>query len=167
MSERVEILLAEDDEADVILLRRAFRDAGVTRTLQVARDGQEAIDMLTARSNDEQDCMPSLVILDLKMPRKNGMEVLQWIRAQPAMRCIPAFIFSSSAHREDIERAYVLGANGFMVKPPSTAERAVVARFFSDWLKMNQAPLASTEGFRTAQALHAIRGYDAAIARAL
>jgi CheY-like chemotaxis protein len=165
MSERVDILLAEDDEADVILLRRAFKDAGVARTLHVVRDGQAAIDFLSARSNEEQDYMPSLVILDLKMPRKNGMEVLQWLRAQPALRCIPAFIFSSSGHREDIERAYVLGANGFVVKPPSTAERATVAHFIGEWLKLNQPPLAATEGFRTAQALHTIRGYDAAVVK--
>ncbi|HUR56759.1 MAG TPA: hypothetical protein VM029_03560, partial [Opitutaceae bacterium] len=67
---------------------------------------------------------------------------------------------SSSAHREDIERAYVLGANGYMVKPPSTGERVVFARFVEEWLKQNQPPLAATEGGGTARALHAVRGYD-------
>ena len=160
MSARTEILVAEDDEADVLLLQRAFREAGVTRPLHVVRDGQAAIEFLTARSQAEQDCLPALIIVDLKMPRKSGMDVVQWLRAQSGLRTLPIFVFSSSAHREDIERAYVLGANGYMVKPPSTAERVTFARFVEEWLRQNQPPLAATEGGGTARALHAVRGYD-------
>ncbi|HUR58177.1 MAG TPA: response regulator, partial [Opitutaceae bacterium] len=69
---RTEILVAEDDEADVLLLQRAFREAGFTRPLHVVRDGQAAIEFLATRSQAEKDCMPALVIVDLKMPRKNG-----------------------------------------------------------------------------------------------
>jgi CheY-like chemotaxis protein len=155
MSEAVDILIAEDDETDVLLLRRAFKEAGLVRPMHVAADGQAAIDYLTAREQSPEDRLPALIILDLKMPRCNGIEVLQWIRAQPGLRCVPTVIFSSSSRREDVERAYLLGANAFFVKPPSTVQRTEFARFLGEWLKFNQTPLASTEGFRAARALHA------------
>src|SRR4051812_48987570 len=109
MSDRTEILLAEDDETDVLLLQRAFQDAGVNRPLCVAHDGKAAEEFLTARQREERDRLPCLVILDMKMPRRNGLEVLEWIRANPALRCLPVFIFSSSSRRDDVERAYASG----------------------------------------------------------
>lgn len=158
MSVIAEILLAEDDETDVLLLRRAFQETGITHVLKVARDGQEAIEELAQREYREEDRLPALAILDLKMPRRNGLETLQWIRKQPGLRCLPVFIFSSSAHREDVERSYSLGANGFLVKPASTSERTEVARFILEWLRLNQPPCAVTDGFKAAQAFHAARG---------
>jgi CheY-like chemotaxis protein len=157
MTERTEILLAEDDETDVMLLQRAFRDAGVNHPLQVAHDGQAAQEFLAARQHGEHDRLPSLVLLDLKMPRRTGIDVLEWIRGNPALRCLPVFIFSSSSRRDDVERAYASGANGFIVKPPSMAERAEIARFIDTWLRLNQPSLVVTEGARAAQAFAATR----------
>jgi CheY-like chemotaxis protein len=150
-----EILLAEDEETDVFLLRRAFKDAGVSPTLQVCGDGQAAMEFLQKRCLADDDRLPSLVVLDLKMPRRTGIDVVEWMRKQPALRCVPALIFTSSARREDVERAYSAGANAFVVKPAATAQRAEIARFFHDWMRLSQAPLAVTEGFKAAAAVHA------------
>jgi CheY-like chemotaxis protein len=160
MTNYASILLAEDDESDVLLLQRAFKDAGISHGMHVANDGQEAIDFLTARGASDRDRLPALVLLDLKMPRRTGMDVLQWIRGQPGVRCLPVVVFSSSAHREDIERAHTLGASAFIVKPSSMVERAEIARFLSDWLRFNQSPLATTEGLRAAKAFSVTRGLE-------
>lgn len=158
MSARLELLVAEDDELDVILLDRAFKDAGVAHLLTFVRDGQEAMDWLDRRGTGaESDRLPALTLLDLKMPRRDGLETLAWIRNRAVYRCMPVFIFSSSAHRDDIERAYLLGANAYLVKPASVAERAGVARFINEWLRLVQPPLAVTEGVTSAQAWQAMR----------
>ncbi len=160
MSEAPTILVAEDDESDVLLLRRAFKEAGLTQPVHFARDGHEAIEFLWGRRHGANDRAPALVILDLKMPRRSGLEVLHWIRAQNVLRCLPVLIFSSSARREDIERAYSLGANGFLVKPASTVQRAELARFIKAWLQFNQPPLATTEGYQAAMAAHAVQAFN-------
>lgn len=160
MSEPPFILLAEDDENDVLLLRRAFKEADLQHPVHVANDGQEAIELLAAlQQTPSQDRMPVLVILDLKMPRRDGLDVLQWIREQPLLRGLPVILFSSSANRGDIEQAYVLGANGFVVKPPSLAERTDFARFVRQWLRFNQPPLACTEGIAAARTAYARRNF--------
>jgi CheY-like chemotaxis protein len=151
------ILLAEDDDTDVLLMRRALAEVGVTASLQVVTDGQEAIDYLSQvqSASGTADRMPSLLILDLKMPRLTGFDVLLWLREQPSTRGIPTIVLSSSPHQHDIERAYAAGANFFAVKSPSTSERLEFARFLKGWLHFNQLPMACTEGFRAAQSLHA------------
>src|SRR5438067_12964024 len=101
-----------------MLLRRAFKEVGMPHPVEIARDGQEAIEFLSRDRASPDDRLPALVMLDLKMPRRNGMEVLKWMREQPVLRCLPVFVFSSSAHRTDVEQAYALGADGFIVKPP-------------------------------------------------
>lgn len=152
------ILLAEDDENDVFFLERAFKAAGIENPLYITRDGQEAIDCLGGEgkySDRNQYPVPCLVILDLKMPRKTGMDVLEWKRVQPIVHCLPAIVLSSSAHRHDIERAYRLGANAFVVKPPSVEARIDLARVIkSFWLEFNNPPLACTEGIEEAIKLH-------------
>ena len=149
------ILLVEDDETDVILLRRAFKDAELQNPLHVARDGQEAIDFLARPWLPPEDRLPALILLDLKMPRRTGFEVLAWMRELPVLSTVPVIVFSSSANRRDIEQAYAQGANAFMVKPPSLGERLELARFIKQWLRFNQAPLACTEGYQAAQNAHA------------
>ena len=148
------LLVAEDSEADVFLLQRAFRDVELPADVEFAHDGQDAIERLQARCQAPDDRLPALLILDLKMPRRSGLEVLQWVREQPVLRCVPAIIFSSSDRREDVERAYALGASGYLIKPPGIAERVEVARFFGTWLRLNQRPWASRQGFRSAQSAH-------------
>jgi len=151
------ILLAEDEETDVLLLRRAFKDAGVPNPIEVAVDGIAAVDYLSRERQPPNDRLPCLVILDLKMPRRNGFEVLKWMREQPGLSTLPVIIFSSSAHRGEVERAYALGANAFIVKPPSTGDRTEVARFIKQWLRFSQPPLAALEGLAAARA-HRVAG---------
>ena len=145
------ILLAEDDPTDVLLATRAFLAAELPNPLRVVSDGQAAIDFIGRASGANGGLLPALVILDLKMPRRDGIEVVRWIRAQPVIRCLPVVIFSSSPSRSDIEAAYEAGANAFMIKPPSITARADWARFIRQWLAWVQPPLAATEGFRSAK----------------
>ena len=159
MNSSLGILLAEDDDNDVLLLKRAFETAEIQNPLYVAHDGREAIDYLAGAgkfSNRIEFPLPSLVILDLKMPIRSGMEVLQWIRSQPVLRCLPVIIFSSSAHRNDVESAYRLGANAFVSKPSSTETRAQLSRYIKGfWLQFNEPPLLVTEGLEAARKFHA------------
>lgn len=154
------ILLAEDDEADVYLLQRAFKDAGVTNPLHVAHDGKECVDYLEEAMRlalrGETVRIPCLLLLDLKMPRLNGIDVLQWRRDQPIFRTLPVIVFSSSGNQQDIELAYTLGASAFTVKPPTTDERVAFVRSIdSFWLKLNRPPLMCAEGLAVALKLHA------------
>jgi CheY-like chemotaxis protein len=149
------LLLAEDDEMDVLLLQRAFKQVELHNPLQVVADGQEAIEVLSRSKTHPEQRLPALVILDLKMPRRTGLEVLEWMRGQPIICTIPALIFSSSTNVSDVERAYDNGANGYLIKPPSVAERNELARFIKDWLRVMQPPLSATESLRAAQAQRA------------
>lgn len=139
------ILYIEDSEDDVFLLKYAFEQAGVTNTVEVARDGQEAVETLGRVAAGITGPRPapalSVVLLDLKMPKKTGLEVLQWMREQPALKKLPVIILSSSNQRSDVERAYDLGANAFLVKPADNATLQDMARAIKEfWLKHNQLP---------------------------
>jgi CheY-like chemotaxis protein len=138
------ILLVEDDENDVFFLQRALKEERITNPVRVAEDGQEAVDYLSGvgRFADRAKFpVPCLIILDLKMPRRTGLEVLEWIRAHHAFLTIPVIVFTSSAQPEDIDRAYRLGANAFVVKPPSVEERLEFARLLKGfWLGLNRPP---------------------------
>jgi len=116
----------------------------VKNPLQIVRDGQEAIDYLSGAGKfaDRQKFpLPYLILLDLKMPRKTGIDVLEWLHEQPELRCLPVVVFSSSAHRKDIARAYELGANGFVVKPARMIKRAELAKAMGlFWLEFNEVP---------------------------
>ena len=153
------ILVAEDDENDVFFLQRAFEQAGVNHPLHIVRDGEDAIDYLAGQgkfSSRTEYPFPTLLILDLKMPRKTGLDVLQWLRGQEGLQCLPVIILSSSSHRNDIEKAYRHGANAFVVKPSSNATRAELARMIKGfWLTFNEPPLVSTEGREAARQAHA------------
>jgi CheY-like chemotaxis protein len=116
------VLYAEDDENDVFLMQRAFRKADVANPLHVATDGAEAIRYLEGSgeySDRRRFPMPSLVMLDLNLPRRSGLEVLRWIRDHPTLRALPVVIFTSSNQKRDISSAYAFGANGYLVKPPN------------------------------------------------
>jgi len=120
MPEQSVILLVEDREDDVILIRKAFQKAGLNNPFQLARDGEEAIAYLAGEgkfSNRVEFPLPWLVLLDLKMPRVDGFEVLTWIRRQPSLSRIIVLVLTSSEYIRDVDRAYKLGANSFLVKP--------------------------------------------------
>lgn len=115
------VLLVEDDLNDIFLVKRAFKKAHIQNPLQVVTDGSEAIDYLRGegRYNDRHlHPLPKLIVMDIKMPRKSGFEVLEWVKGQShLLRRIPIIIVSSSENAADINRAYELGANAYMVKP--------------------------------------------------
>jgi len=131
------VLAAEDEETDALLLRLAFEQARLPCELIVARDGEEVVRYLNGEgpySDRVRYPMPSLVLLDLKMPRMDGFDVLTWMAEHPHFNEVPALVLSSSTHETDIERARRLGARDFLVKPHAFVElvqlvQAVYARF--------------------------------------
>lgn len=156
------LLLVEDDENDILFLQRAFQQAHILNPLHVARDGQEAIEYLSGEGpfvDRKHHPLPGIIILDFKMPRRNGLEVLEWLRRDPALQSLPVLVLSSSAQHYDVERCYRLGANAFLVKPSDTQTRAALARAIKDfWLTFNEPPLICTEGTEAAQKFHAQTG---------
>jgi CheY-like chemotaxis protein len=143
------ILHVEDLPEDVFLLKYALQRAEITNPVQVASDGQEAIDYLAGAGKfaDRQKFpLPYLVLLDLKLPIKIGLEVLEWIRSQPALKSLIVIVLTSSIHEGDIKRAYELGANAFLVKPSDskvTLDMCKAIKHF--WLQHNQPPLGAHE----------------------
>src|SRR4051812_35193476 len=114
------ILLVEDDADDVALILRAFERANVANPVTVVTDGEEAIAYLAGRASGTDgggSALPVLILLDLKMPRRTGHEVLAWMAAQDLLRRIPVAILTSSRERSDVDRAYDLGASAYLVKP--------------------------------------------------
>jgi CheY-like chemotaxis protein len=114
------ILIAEDEENDVFLIKRAFHRAQFDNPLQVVHTGEDAIAYLRGDPpfEDREKCpIPALVLLDLKMPRKNGFEVLSWIRQHAEYNPLAVVVLTSSQESSDINRAYALGANSYLVKP--------------------------------------------------
>ena len=138
------ILHVEDDPNDVLLIARAFRKAEVPAHLQVVNDGEQALHYLggiNSFSQREQFPLPSLVLLDLKLPRKSGIEVLEWIRAQSGLKRIPVVMLTSSKQPVDINRAYDLGVNGYLVKPVNFDGLVeMVKTIDSFWLRINEQP---------------------------
>jgi CheY-like chemotaxis protein len=138
------ILLVEDEESDVYLLTHAFREAGIVNEVVVARTGQEALDFFTGTgrySNRRAFPLPGLVLLDLNLPIKSGMEVLEWMRRQPSLRVIAVIVFTSSCHPMDIERAYELGANCVVTKPQDLeALEKLAVHLKGWWLTFTQLP---------------------------
>jgi CheY-like chemotaxis protein len=114
------VLYADDDENDLFFMERAFEKLNLPQPLRTVPDGKQAIAYLEGKppyANREENPLPCLVFLDLSMPGRNGLDVLQWIRSQPNLVGIPVIAFTSSNQESDIHRAYLLGANGFLVKP--------------------------------------------------
>lgn len=114
------VLLVEDDLNDIFLVKRAFKRAEIPNPLQVVTDGVEAQSYLKGEgkyADRHQFPLPRLIVMDIKMPRKTGFEVLEWIKTDGALKRIPVVIVSSSDNVTDINRAYELGANAYMVKP--------------------------------------------------
>jgi two-component system response regulator len=116
------VLMADDSEEDRFFVQRALSASGVGTFFQGVSDGQEAIDYLEAKgpfANRKDYPFPNILLLDLKMPRLGGFDVLKWLDAHPECKVIPTIIFSSSGMESDVHRAYVLGANAYIEKPTS------------------------------------------------
>jgi CheY-like chemotaxis protein len=140
----VELLLVEDHPQDLELVLRALRKAGVASQVLVARDGSEALEYVFCEGPHAARRItdaPKFILLDLKLPKVDGLEVLKRIKADPRTRTIPVVVLTSSREPSDIEASYLLGANCFVVKPMnferfSEAVRGIV----HFWLLLNQAP---------------------------
>src|SRR5947208_2708110 len=119
MSDQGLILLVEDREDDVLLVRKAFARAGLPNPIHVVGDGEEAVAYFLGEGKYSRRAdfpIPELVLLDLKLPRMNGFEVLNWIRNQPGIRGVPVVVLTSSSEIRDVNEAYERGANSFFVK---------------------------------------------------
>lgn len=141
--QQIEILLVEDNPLDAELTRRALTKSGVVNKLLRLEDGQQALDYLFRRGayTERDDSLPRLILLDLKMPRVDGLEVLRAIRAEKRTKGLPVVIMTSSEEERDITESYDLGINGYVVKPVEFVAFAEVVRqvgFY--WLAINRAP---------------------------
>ena len=144
MLQKQNILLAEDDPNDVLLIQRAFAKAGLKDVLKIVRDGEQAIDYLSGRgvyADRERYPLPYLLLLDLKMPGTDGFEVLQWLRGEPELRRLLVVVLTSSNLQADVDRAYELGANSYLVKPVEFEEMVnLIQRFEAYWTEINRTP---------------------------
>jgi CheY-like chemotaxis protein len=139
------VLLVDDSENDALLMRTVFQRAGFVQPMRLATDGDDAIAYLRGdgRYRDRRQFpLPTTVLLDLNMPRKNGFEVLEWIRQQPDLRRLRVYILSASSRTQDIERAYDLGANSYLVKPGNLDGLMTMAKCLVAWLRLSHfAPM--------------------------
>lgn len=138
------ILLVEDNADDAALLRRAFIKARVTNPLHLARSGEEALAYLSGsgRYADRNEFpLPSLVLLDLNMPGMDGFGVLRWIRQDPVLKGLRVVVLSSSDSMRDVNQAYQLGANSFLIKPADFDRFVEISQALNGfWLWMDKAP---------------------------
>ena len=138
------ILLVEDDSNDVVLMQRAFRKAKLANPLEVVTDGEAAIaylDGIPPYDDRNRYPLPVLVLLDLKLPKKSGFEVLEWLRGQPIVGRTPVVVLTSSDETSDINRAYDLGANSYLLKVvASDALLEMVKTIKLYWLVINEKP---------------------------
>jgi len=138
----VEILLVEDNPADVRLTVEAFKEGTVRHKLSVARDGVEALDILFRRGIHNQAVRPDIILLDLNLPRKDGREVLQTIKADQALRRIPVVVLTTSSAEEDILRSYDLHVNCYITKPVDMERFIEVVRAIENfWFNIVQLPV--------------------------
>jgi CheY-like chemotaxis protein len=140
------ILLVEDDSNDILLIERAFQKAGLRHMLKVVPGGDQAVAYLNgsgAYANRERFPFPFMVLLDLKMPGTDGFDVLQWIRAEPACKRLLVVVLTSSNLQADVDRAYDLGANSYLVKPVEFSQMLnLLQRFEVYWTEINRLPTA-------------------------
>jgi CheY-like chemotaxis protein len=140
-SRRVEVLLVEDNPGDVRLTQEALKDGRVMVNLTVAADGVEAMDILRRRGIHSSRPRPDLILLDLNLPRKNGREVLEEIKADEDLKRIPVIVMTTSKAEQDIHKVYNLNANCYITKPVDLDEFLNVVRSIEDfWLTIVTLP---------------------------
>jgi CheY-like chemotaxis protein len=138
------ILLAEDDQNDVMLIRRAFTKSHVVNPIACVENGEEAVNYLSGSglyADRGQHPLPFMMLLDLKLPRMSGHEVLKWLRAQQGLKRLPVVVLTSSREPADINRAYELGANSYLVKPVVFEEFTTLLKQLQVyWLMLSEHP---------------------------
>ena len=139
-AERMEILLVEDDPSDIALTLHAFKTANVGNTIHVARDGVDALERIFGNGTDIPPHPPKIILLDLKLPRLDGHEVLRRLKHDPRTRAIPVIVLTSSAEERDVMRTYQVGANSYIVKPVDFEQFTEAVREIGKyWLELNHA----------------------------
>lgn len=126
MNKVANILLVEDDQLDVIDIKRTFDKSGILYNLQVAKNGEEAVDMLRHR---ESHLLPDIVLIDINMPRMNGLELLHLIRSTEEWKHLKCFIITTSEEKIDKESARSMGISGYIVKPLKLSNNATIDAF--------------------------------------
>lgn len=138
------LLLVEDDPNDVMLFRRAKDKSNLAHPLQVVEDGEAAVAYLSGQdryADRNRYPLPALMLLDLKLPRKSGLEVLAWLRQQPGIHRLPVVVLTSSRENLDVGRAYDLGANSYLVKPVAFDNLLEMVKALGlYWLILNEKP---------------------------
>ena len=138
------VLYVEDEENDVFFMRSAWKKAGLLNLLNVVMDGEQALEYLSGQgafANREQYPLPALVLLDLKLPKISGLDVLKWIRQQPAIHTLPVIVLSSSNKLQDVCTAYEFRANAYLVKPAHMQNLfEMVASLKDFWLGRVETP---------------------------
>jgi CheY-like chemotaxis protein len=138
------MLLVEDSQNDILLIERAVKQASLAATLTVVRDGDAAVEYLSGAgpyADRRRHPLPILMLLDLKLPRRSGLEVLEWRRQQPGLRRLPVAVLTSSNQMSDVNRAYDLGANSYLVKPVAPAAMVDLVKLLGlYWLVVNEKP---------------------------
>jgi CheY-like chemotaxis protein len=138
------VLYAEDDENDMFFMERAFEKLKIEHPLRIVQDGKQAIAYLSSSGSyfdRSQNPIPSLILLDLSMPGKGGLDVLQWVRTQPSLSEIPVVVLTSSNQESDVHRAGILGANGYIIKPGEPDELIeMVRQLHKYWLLEGHPP---------------------------
>ena len=146
------ILHVEDDADDVFFFSDALRRSGIEFPVEVARDGQAAIDSLVQAGKhaaDPERLSPCVVLLDLNLPRKTGLEVLTWIRRESLFPTLTVIILTSSTSESDMHQAYLLGANSYIVKPTDATKLREIGQLLKAyWFGWNQLPPLLREGGR-------------------
>jgi len=144
MSDRAVVLIAEDEEDYVLLLKRAFSEAGIRNPLFVVSTGSEMMMYLKGDgkySNRVEYPLPDLLLLDLKLPGFNGLEILGWLRSHPGLSALRVIVLTSSEQMKDINDAYRLGANSFLVKPYDFTDLVSLAQVLQKfWLHLSRTP---------------------------
>ena len=137
----IEILLVDDNPADVFLTREAFSEARLANTLHTAKDGVEALEFLQKHGSFADVPTPDVILLDLNMPRMNGLELLAILKDDPALRQIPVIVLTTSRTEQDVWRSYDLHANAYIPKPVTAEEFFdVVRKFESFWFVVVALP---------------------------
>lgn len=141
---RTTILLAEDDRNDVMLIQRAFSKSRILNPLVCVENGEQVLAYLKGEgeyTDRSRYPLPLMLLLDLKLPRLSGHEVLQWLRAQPTLKRLPVIVLTSSREPADINRAYEMGANSYLVKPVVFEEFTTLLRQLQlYWLVLSEHP---------------------------